>query len=247
MATGVGQVATGPAKGRDRAVCSGGQNAMGCPVAFRTRQERRRDGLEKATCRAVTFSGLWPESDRALICLGLRSRNLPFWHRGLELLERRKKLDGSSSPRFLLLLGLFFTSKNPFARARIGHEDLRGSVDTTINGVDTMAQSKGRNVKKRSTSVDTRPGQVDTSDRSQRNMLTGFHLRSTLNQIVDTKCRQVDTRWLSQKACFAVWDMLSTLNHLRSTLETSPKELICQSGIVCQHTSWVGRHTPDSL
>ncbi|MQM22721.1 hypothetical protein Taro_055777, partial [Colocasia esculenta] len=46
-----------------------------------------------------------------------------------------------------------------------------------------MAQSKGRNVKKRSTSVDTSPGQVDTRDRSQRNMLTGFHLRSTLNQI----------------------------------------------------------------
>ncbi|MQM05608.1 hypothetical protein Taro_038421 [Colocasia esculenta] len=36
----------------------------------------------------------------------------------------------------------------------------KGSVDTTINGVDTMAQSKGRNVKKRSTSVDTSPGQV---------------------------------------------------------------------------------------
>ncbi|MQL92493.1 hypothetical protein Taro_025112 [Colocasia esculenta] len=43
----------------------------------------------------------------------------------------------------------------------------KGSVDTTINGVDTMAQSKGRNVKKRSTSVDTSPGQVDTRDLSQ--------------------------------------------------------------------------------
>ncbi|MQL89107.1 hypothetical protein Taro_021680 [Colocasia esculenta] len=84
----------------------------------------------------------------------------------------------------------------------------KGSVDTTISGVDTMAQSKDRNVKKRSTSVDTSPGQVDT------------------------KCRQVDTRWLSQKTCFAVWDMVSTLNHLRSTLETSPRELICQSGTV---------------
>ncbi|MQL92288.1 hypothetical protein Taro_024910 [Colocasia esculenta] len=45
---------------------------------------------------------------------------------GLELQERRKKLDGSSSPLFLLLLGLFSTSKNPFARARAGHEGLRG-------------------------------------------------------------------------------------------------------------------------
>ncbi|MQM23331.1 hypothetical protein Taro_056395 [Colocasia esculenta] len=103
----------------------------------------------------------------------------------------------------------------------------KDSVDTTINGVDTMAQSKGRNVKKRSTSVDTSPGQVDTR--------------------VDTKCRQVDTREPSQKACFAVWDMVSTLNHLRSTLETSPRELICQSRTVCRHTSRAGRHTPESL
>ncbi|MQM22393.1 hypothetical protein Taro_055445, partial [Colocasia esculenta] len=43
----------------------------------------------------------------------------------------------------------------------------KGSVDTTIDGVDTMAQSKGRNVKKRSTSVDTSLGQVDTRDLSQ--------------------------------------------------------------------------------
>ncbi|MQM05335.1 hypothetical protein Taro_038144 [Colocasia esculenta] len=35
--------------------------------------------------------------------------------------------------------------------------------------------------------------------------------------------------------------MVSTLDHLRSTLETSPRELICQSGIVCRHTSWAGR------
>ncbi|MQM22610.1 hypothetical protein Taro_055665 [Colocasia esculenta] len=109
-----------------------------------------------------------------------------------------------------------------------------------------MAQSKDKNVKKRSTSVNTSPGQVDTRDRSQRNMLTDFYLRSTLNQIVDTKCRQVDTRWLSQKTCFAVWDMVSTLNHLRSTLETSPRELFCQSGTVCRHTSWASRHTPES-
>ncbi|MQL74155.1 hypothetical protein Taro_006513, partial [Colocasia esculenta] len=110
---------------------------------------------------------------------------------GLELQERRKKLDRSSSPRFLLLLGLFSTSKNPFARDRAGHEGLRGSVNTIINGVDTMAQNKGRNVKKRSTSVDTRPGQVDTT------------------------WNQVDIRWLSQKAYFAVWDSRSTRDHLR--------------------------------
>ncbi|MQM06727.1 hypothetical protein Taro_039554 [Colocasia esculenta] len=62
----------------------------------------------------------------------------------------------------------------------------KGSVDTTISGVDTMAQSKGRNVKKRSTSVDTRPGQVDTSDRSQRNKSTDCYSRSTLDGIRST-------------------------------------------------------------
>ncbi|MQM23343.1 hypothetical protein Taro_056407 [Colocasia esculenta] len=123
----------------------------------------------------------------------------------------------------------------------------KGGVDTPHTGVDTMFQALRQKVKKWSTSVDTRPGQVDTRDKSQRNMLTGFYLRSTLNQMVDTKCWQVDTRWLSQKACFAVWDMVSTLDHLRSTLETFPRELICQSGTVCRHTSWAGRHTPESL
>ncbi|MQL69035.1 hypothetical protein Taro_001330 [Colocasia esculenta] len=86
----------------------------------------------------------------------------------------------------------------------------KGSVDTTINGVDTMTQSKGKNVKKRSSSVDTSPGQVDTRDRSQRNMLTGLHLRSTLNQIVDT-------RDLSQGFDLPVWESVSTHLMGRST------------------------------
>ncbi|MQM00684.1 hypothetical protein Taro_033422 [Colocasia esculenta] len=75
----------------------------------------------------------------------------------------------------------------------------KGSVDTTILGVDTMVQNKGRNVKESPSQVDTSPGQVDT-------------------------------REPSQKGCFAVWDMRSTLNHLRLTQETSPRDLICQSG-----------------
>ncbi|MQL77298.1 hypothetical protein Taro_009701 [Colocasia esculenta] len=115
------------------------------------------------------------------------------------------------------------------------------SVDTTINGVDTMAQSKGRNVNKRSTSVDTSPRQVDTRDRSERNMLTGLHLRSTLNQIVstleslprrpvvqiakagrhqmqvDTESSQVDTRDLSQGIELPVSDSVSTHLMGRST------------------------------
>ncbi|MQM22114.1 hypothetical protein Taro_055162 [Colocasia esculenta] len=104
-----------------------------------------------------------------------------------------------------------------------------------------MLQTLSQKMKKWSTSVDTRPGQVDTRGRSQRIMFTG------LVSQVDTKCRQVDTRCLSQKAYFAIWDRVSTLDHLRSTLETSPRELICQSGIVCRHTLWAGRHTSETL
>ncbi|MQM22961.1 hypothetical protein Taro_056021 [Colocasia esculenta] len=43
----------------------------------------------------------------------------------------------------------------------------KGSVDTTIPGVDTMVQNKGRNVKKSPSQVDTSPEQVDTRDLSQ--------------------------------------------------------------------------------
>ncbi|MQL82537.1 hypothetical protein Taro_015019, partial [Colocasia esculenta] len=69
----------------------------------------------------------------------------------------------------------------------------KGSVDITITGVDTMAQSKGRNVKKRASSVDTKPGQVDTTQ------------------------SQVDTRAFSQGIKWPVWDSVSTLLKGRST------------------------------
>ncbi|MQL86734.1 hypothetical protein Taro_019268, partial [Colocasia esculenta] len=99
----------------------------------------------------------------------------------------------------------------------------KGSVDTTITGVDTMAQSKGKNVKKRTSSVDTKQSQVDT------------------------KQSQVDTSEPSQKAWFSADYGRSTLNNLRSTLEPSPRESIGQSGTVCRHYSRAGRHTPESL
>ncbi|MQL89644.1 hypothetical protein Taro_022217 [Colocasia esculenta] len=83
MATGVGQVATGPAKGRDRAVCSGGQNATGCPVAFRTRQDVGRDGSENATCRAVVFSGTSPEFERENVLHRIACQLDLFGHRVL--------------------------------------------------------------------------------------------------------------------------------------------------------------------
>ncbi|MQL98282.1 hypothetical protein Taro_030986 [Colocasia esculenta] len=69
----------------------------------------------------------------------------------------------------------------------------KGSVDTTIPGVDTMVQNKGRNVKKS-------PSQVDTSP----------------EQKVDTTSSQVDTRDPSQGTVLPVWDSVST--HLKGRL-----------------------------
>ncbi|MQL68122.1 hypothetical protein Taro_000377 [Colocasia esculenta] len=65
----------------------------------------------------------------------------------------------------------------------------KGSVDTTIPGVDTMVQNKGRNVKKSPSQVDTSPEQVDTTS------------------------SQVDTRDLFQGTVLLVWDSVST--HLK--------------------------------
>ncbi|MQL69312.1 hypothetical protein Taro_001603 [Colocasia esculenta] len=50
----------------------------------------------------------------------------------------------------------------------------KGSVDTPNDGVDTMFQALSQNMKNWSTSVDTRPGQVDTRGRSQRILFTGL-------------------------------------------------------------------------
>ncbi|MQL96446.1 hypothetical protein Taro_029118, partial [Colocasia esculenta] len=66
-----------------------------------------------------------------------------------------------------------------------------------------MLQALRQKMKKWSTSVDTRPGQVDTRDRSLRNKSTDCYSRSTLDGIswlqqVDTTPSQVDTRWVSQ-------------------------------------------------
>ncbi|MQL72241.1 hypothetical protein Taro_004590, partial [Colocasia esculenta] len=69
----------------------------------------------------------------------------------------------------------------------------KGSVDTTILGVDTMVQNKGRNVKKSPSQVDTSPEQVDTTS------------------------SQVDTRDLFQGIVLPVWDSVSTHLKGRST------------------------------
>ncbi|MQM12980.1 hypothetical protein Taro_045900 [Colocasia esculenta] len=62
----------------------------------------------------------------------------------------------------------------------------KGSVDTPHTGVDTMLKALSQNMKNWSTSVDTKPGQVDTRDRSQRNKSTGIYLRSTPNAVRST-------------------------------------------------------------
>ncbi|MQL89314.1 hypothetical protein Taro_021886, partial [Colocasia esculenta] len=54
-----------------------------------------------------------------------------------------------------------------------------------------MLQALSQKMKKWSTSVDTRLGQVDTRDRSQRNKSTGFYLMSTLDAI---RCNWITSR-----------------------------------------------------
>ncbi|MQM18418.1 hypothetical protein Taro_051409, partial [Colocasia esculenta] len=74
-----------------------------------------------------------------------------------------------------------------------------------------MLQALSQKMKKWSTSVDTRPGQVDTRDRSQRNKSTDFYLRSTLNYLRST----LDA---SPRELFCpVWDSVSTHPMGRST------------------------------
>ncbi|MQM00421.1 hypothetical protein Taro_033154, partial [Colocasia esculenta] len=69
----------------------------------------------------------------------------------------------------------------------------KGSVDTTILGVDTMVQNKGKNVKKSPSQVHTSPEQVDTTS------------------------SQVDTRDFFQGTVLQVWDSVSTHLLGRST------------------------------
>ncbi|MQM19872.1 hypothetical protein Taro_052881, partial [Colocasia esculenta] len=101
-----------------------------------------------------------------------------------------------------------------------------------------MLQALRQKMEKWSTSVDTRPRQVDTSDRSQRNKSTDCYSRSTqdgirwlsqgtvlpsLGQCVDTPYGQVDT--------------LRKSFDLRFLLDTwHPREMMDQPWIVCPHT-----------
>ncbi|MQM07096.1 hypothetical protein Taro_039931, partial [Colocasia esculenta] len=93
-----------------------------------------------------------------------------------------------------------------------------------------MVQSKGRNVKKRSSSVDTSLGQVDTREPSQKVCCSDSQSRSTPNagrstldgsprRPVDTESSQVDTRDLSQGFDLLVWESVST--HLMGKLTHS--------------------------
>ncbi|MQM20504.1 hypothetical protein Taro_053526 [Colocasia esculenta] len=74
-----------------------------------------------------------------------------------------------------------------------------------------MLKALSQNMKNWSTSVDTKPGQVDNRDRSQRNKSTGIYLRSTPNAVRST----LDA---SPRELFCpVWDSVSTHPMGRST------------------------------
>ncbi|MQM22520.1 hypothetical protein Taro_055573 [Colocasia esculenta] len=116
----------------------------------------------------------------------------------------------------------------------------KGSVDTPHTGVDTMLQALCQNMKKWSTSVDTSPSQVDTRDSSQRNMSTGFYIRSTPDA-VDTRCLSQGTILPSLGQCvdttYRQVDTLRKLYDLKFLLDTwHPRELMDWPWIVCPRT-----------
>ncbi|MQM07626.1 hypothetical protein Taro_040465 [Colocasia esculenta] len=97
----------------------------------------------------------------------------------------------------------------------------KGSVDTTILGVNTMVRNKGRNVKKSPSQVDTSPEQVDTREPSQKAYCSDSQSRSTPNAgrstLDGSSRRRVDTRDLSQGFDLPVWESVSTHLMGRST------------------------------
>ncbi|MQM11979.1 hypothetical protein Taro_044891 [Colocasia esculenta] len=65
----------------------------------------------------------------------------------------------------------------------------KGSLDTTISGVDTMAQRKDRNVKKRSTSVDTSLGQKQLDHLKEADQVEADFCEEFKEDPEDQKCR----------------------------------------------------------
>ncbi|MQL94062.1 hypothetical protein Taro_026722 [Colocasia esculenta] len=87
---------------------------------------------------------------------------------------------------------------------------------------------KGRMIgAKRSSSVDTSSGSVDTRDSSQNNLL------DNLGQCVDTSSSSVDTRGLPRTPSGLFWDSVSTLDQVVSTLVALPEKKMSQiSGLM---------------
>ncbi|MQM14794.1 hypothetical protein Taro_047729 [Colocasia esculenta] len=101
---------------------------------------------------------------------------------------------------------------------------------------------------KRSSSVDTSPGSVDTRDSSQNTFWPSWDSVSTLAQVVSTQCLKykakrsssvdtspgsVDTRDSSQNTFWPSWDSVSTLAQVVSTLEAFLEHLLGCFGTAC--------------
>ncbi|MQM12265.1 hypothetical protein Taro_045181 [Colocasia esculenta] len=158
----------------------------------------------------------------------------------------QKVASDHATQRFNRLIGTL-------ADASVELEEHQEESETVLKGILANSQADVFNTKETLSKISkTRLSFAHLVDdlESMKNFsahIDGRDGQTFIARMVSTHLTLVDTREPSQKACFAVWDMVSTLNHLRSTLETSLRELICQSGTVCRHTSWGGRHTPESL
>ncbi|MQM22190.1 hypothetical protein Taro_055239 [Colocasia esculenta] len=96
--------------------------------------------------------------------------------------------------------------------------DSTGSSSLPEKGIDTVLQIQG----KRSSSVDTSSGSVDTRDSSQKTFWPIWDSVSTLAQVAST----LEAFREHPLGCFGT---------VVSTVETAPRKPSGQSGTVCQH------------
>ncbi|MQM14447.1 hypothetical protein Taro_047381 [Colocasia esculenta] len=104
-----------------------------------------------------------------------------FWSRVEEFLVAGEQKITHTKPFFFPFLSAATCTNHPLEVDQRTNTFCKGSVDTTMSGVDTMVQNKGRNVKKSPSQVDTSPEQVDTREPSQKACCSDSQSRSTPN------------------------------------------------------------------
>ncbi|MQL81119.1 hypothetical protein Taro_013568 [Colocasia esculenta] len=128
-----------------------------------------------------------------------------------------------------------------------GMKNLSAHIDEEMSNLKKEFKTLHRHGGTASSSSSSQPISADLSV-LQATMSTPDAVRSTPDAVRSTPNADRSTLDASpRRPVLPDWDKVSTLDHLRSTLETSPRELFCLSGTVCRHTLWAGRHTLETL